>query len=86
MSHISSSQHFIFYFIIDYKGGKCEICGYCKNQAAMQFHHINPKEKEFRLSQYISKDINDKIIKELNKCMLLCANCHFELHNPQSEI
>lgn len=69
--------------LIYYKGGKCEICGYNKCQAALEFHHINPLEKEFQLS-YI--DINgttvtmDTLKKEVDKCLLVCANCHAEIH------
>ena len=64
------------------KGGKCEICGYNKCEAALNFHHINPDEKEFDLSMKSkNKKINiDECRKEAEKCQLLCANCHMELH------
>lgn len=63
-------------------GGKCEICGYNKNIAAIEFHHLNPQEKEFQID--IRKFANcelSKLEKELNKCMIVCSNCHRELHN-----
>lgn len=60
-------------------GDKCQVCGYDKCQAALEFHHINPKEKEFNMARIYPKNWN-KIIKELKKCTLLCANCHRELH------
>lgn len=63
-----------------YKGGKCENCGYCKCIGALEFHHTNPKEKEFSLSQIRSTSWNNKIEEELKKCLLLCANCHRETH------
>ena len=68
--------------MIKYKGGKCEICGYNKNISALEFHHINPKEKAFTVSD--TRHSWNEAQKELDKCILLCANCHRELHNPQS--
>jgi len=66
--------------IVEYKGGKCVQCGYNKNMKALVFHHINPNEKEFSLSgcHCISWK---RIKKELDKCILLCANCHIEEHD-----
>ena len=46
---------------------------------AMEFHHINPKDKEFQISHYKSYVFNDDIKKELDKCQLLCSNCHREI-------
>ena len=67
--------------LILYKGGKCEKCGYDKCEGALQFHHRNPVEKEFTISDIVpgSKSIED-CYKELDKCSLLCANCHAEEH------
>lgn len=60
---------------------KCEVCGYDKNLAALDFHHIDPNQKEFGLS---SKNISmEKLIPEIKKCICLCSNCHRELHYPQ---
>ena len=67
--------------LVDYKGGKCERCGYNKNLAALEFHHIDPKTKEFNMGRNLSRDM-DKLKLEVDKCMLLCANCHKEEHNP----
>jgi DNA-binding CsgD family transcriptional regulator len=64
---------------IEYKGGKCEICGYDKCNRSMDFHHRDPNEKDFGIGSY--KILNwNKIKNELNKCDLLCKNCHGELH------
>jgi len=65
---------------INYKGGKCEKCGYFKCPAALQFHHKDPSQKDFGIAQYKNVKINDKIRNELDKCLLLCANCHAEEH------
>lgn len=68
--------------MIEYKGGKCERCGYNKNISALDFHHIDPSTKKFTLSD--THHSWDETKKELDKCILVCANCHRELHNPQS--
>ena len=68
---------------VDYKGGKCELCGYYKSLWALEFHHKNPKEKDFVITKAKSKSFDDDVLKELNKCMLLCSNCHREQHEKQ---
>jgi hypothetical protein len=73
--------------LIKMSGGCCEICGYDKNYSALQFHHLNPENKTFNLdSRILSNTKWDSIIKEWEKCKLLCANCHFEIHNPENII
>jgi len=64
---------------IDYKGGKCIVCGYNKCTWALEFHHIDPKEKEFSISDKGYTRSWDKVKIELDKCVLLCANCHREV-------
>lgn len=64
---------------IVYKGGSCEKCGYDRCNSALEFHHINPKEKDFGIGAY-SVLSWDKIKKELDKCIMVCANCHREIH------
>ncbi len=65
---------------VDYKGGKCEKCGYNAHFAALDFHHIEPKLKDFSISQRKSYAFTDEIKNELDKCQLVCANCHREIH------
>lgn len=68
---------------IQYKGGKCSICGYHKCQAALDFHHLDPLEKDFNVSKYRQTSWNkrkDSILSELDKCILVCKNCHSEIH------
>lgn len=73
--------------LIDSKGGKCEYCGYNKNIAALDFHHLNPDEKEFSLDKRtLGNKSMEKILKEANKCKLLCSNCHREEHNPEASL
>ncbi len=73
--------------LIDKRGGCCERCGYNKNIAAFDFHHKNPKEKEFELDmRKLSNSTMEAILVEFNKCELLCANCHRELHSEELDI
>lgn len=70
-----------------YKGGECEKCGYKKCFGALEFHHRNPKEKEFSIcKKYSSRKLTDKIKKELDKCEILCGNCHREEHQKIREV
>ena len=64
---------------IAFKGGKCQICGYNRCLTAMEFHHPDPMEKDFSISTRITSW--KAIEKELEKCVLLCANCHREVHD-----
>jgi predicted HNH restriction endonuclease len=60
-------------------GGKCSKCGYDKCIDALDFHHEGNKEKS--ISKLINNNSREKILKEAKKCILLCANCHRELHS-----
>ncbi len=67
--------------LINYKGGKCQICGYDKVKflSAFSFHHRDPSQKEFGISSS-SKKI-ESLMAEVDKCDLLCVRCHAELHD-----
>lgn len=66
--------------LVKYKGGKCEICGYDKCLGALDFHHLDPSQKDFTISNSnIYKNL-DKLKEEVDKCILVCANCHREIH------
>lgn len=68
--------------LIDLKNGCCSKCGYNKNLATLEFHHIDESNKMFPLdARNLSNRKWESIIEEFNKCELLCANCHRELHN-----
>ena len=70
----------------DYKGGKCTVCGYNKCQRALSFHHLNPKEKDFDLSSRGLTRSWERIKKEIDKCVLLCANSHMEVHDGITQL
>ena len=65
--------------IIDALGGKCQLCGYSKAQRNLVFHHVFDKEHEAssRFFQYAI----ERIITEIKKCVLVCHNCHGEIHD-----
>lgn len=74
-------------YLIEKLGNKCCKCGYNKNLAALDFHHKNPQKKSFQLdARHLSNTKMDKILEEAEKCVLICANCHRELHSPDLEI
>lgn len=70
--------------LVQYKGGKCERCGYNKCIRALEFHHNDPNEKDFGLSNCLTKDIQ-KLKQEADKCILVCSNCHAEIHQELFE-
>jgi 5-methylcytosine-specific restriction endonuclease McrA len=72
--------------LVQLAGGKCQICGYDKTVEALHFHHINPKEKNFGISAAgITRSLKEQK-SEIQKCILLCANCHIELHAESKDL
>jgi len=68
-------------------GGGCSKCGYNKNLSALEFHHLDPSTKSIELdNRTLSNSSIETIEKELLKCILICSNCHSELHNPKLDI
>jgi len=66
---------------IEYGGGKCQRCGYKKSKRALSFHHKDPSKKDFGLSARGLTRSWEKTKEELDKCILVCANCHMEIHD-----
>lgn len=66
---------------VEYMGGRCQKCGYDKCMDALEFHHLDPAVKEEQPSRL--KQVTDEARwkKELDKCILLCSNCHRETHS-----
>ncbi len=75
---------------MEYGGNKCRECGYNKCFRALHFHHIDPKTKEFIIFEgrpgYKKTRNWEKLKLEIDKCILLCANCHAELHDKDEKI
>jgi hypothetical protein len=68
---------------VEHKGGECKVCGYNKCVDALEFHHRDPNTKEFGVAAKGYTRSWDKVKEELDKCDMLCANCHRELHAEQ---
>jgi predicted HNH restriction endonuclease len=63
-------------------GGKCRVCGYDKCHQALQVHHVDPSKKEFSFGAFRASPKSwEKAVVELKKCVLLCGNCHAEVHD-----
>lgn len=62
-------------------GGKCKFCGYSRSLSALHFHHINPKEKSFTIASKGKGKNFIALLEEAQKCILVCANCHHEIHD-----
>jgi 5-methylcytosine-specific restriction endonuclease McrA len=72
---------------IEYKGGKCVICGFHQFITALDFHHLDPKTKKDSVAKLFARNQSfEKIKSELDKCILLCANCHRAIHNEEIEL
>ena len=65
---------------VEHLGGSCEHRGYDRYYGCLEFHHKDPNEKDFSIAKAKLTSFNQKVKDELDKCMLLCANCHREEH------
>ncbi len=72
--------------LVEYKGGKCAICGYQKYIGAFDLHHVGDSEKSFGLSMKGLTRSWEKTKHEADKCILLCANCHREVHGGITQL
>lgn len=69
--------------LVEYKGGKCEVCKYNKCIDALEFHHIDSTKKDFQIS---GKSWSyERLKKEVDKCILVCSNCHKEIHHKMNK-
>ena len=70
---------------VDAMGGCCQICGYNHFYGALDFHHIDPSKKDVIIGS-IRKPFDKKLLTELKKCVVLCSNCHREVHHGEALI
>ena len=80
---LTAKRHNIKKELVAYKGGKCQICGLIDEcMQIYDFHHTDPGTKDMWISRAISEGINSKKIKkEVDKCILVCSNCHRRVHS-----
>lgn len=65
--------------LLKLKGGCCIVCGFNKSKSALDFHHLDPSKKDPDI--VLTKNMGwDKLITEVNKCVILCSNCHRMVH------
>jgi len=72
-------RHRLKRILVEEAGGKCILCGYSRCVRALEFHHLDPKTKEFPLAHSGRTRSIAKLRAEASKCALLCANCHAEV-------
>ena len=78
---VSKRRKTVRYRALTYKGGRCQRCSYDRCMEALEFHHLTSTEKDFGISSKGYTRSWEKIRAELDKCILLCANCHREVHS-----
>ena len=66
--------------LVEIKDGKCQLCGYNKSPWSLCFHHVDSATKKFGLTVANNSRSWDSILNELEKCVMLCHNCHGEVH------
>lgn len=64
---------------MDQLGGKCSECG-CEDRSDLRFHHIDPTNKSFTIGNCIVSVSEKRLQEELEKCILLCHDCHVDVH------
>jgi len=77
--HVNKRRTKVKQRAIEYKGAKCYSCGFDKYPSALDFHHLDPTKKDFNISGNHSRKW-EVIQEELDKCVMLCSNCHRALH------
>jgi hypothetical protein len=75
--------------ILQEKRKGCSLCGYNKSLMAIHFHHLNPADKSFSLTEVTTKKKKKRKLEEvkleLHKCIRVCSNCHCEIHEKLND-
>jgi transposase-like protein len=82
---VSLRRRVVTEVLIAEAGGRCLICGYDRNLAALQFHHVDPTTKSFTLRNGDTRSL-ERMRAEAAKCVLLCANCHAEVESGRTQL
>ena len=80
-AHVKANRAKKRKILVEAGGGKCKVCGYNRCIRNLHFHHLDPKEKEFGLSSVGNGLSLEKAMEEMKKCILVCSNCHGEIHS-----
>jgi hypothetical protein len=83
---VSRRRRKIKEMVVEYKGGECIVCGYKKYIGAFDLHHAGDSKKKFGLSADGLTRSWDRVKKEADKCILVCANCHREIHGGVTQL
>jgi len=73
-TYFKKRTYTIKYKYVHMMGGQCQKCGYKEYISALEFHHVYPEHKEIEIPLYTGTE--QQIVQELDKCVLLCSNCH----------
>ena len=84
--YVKDSQRRKKQFAVDMFGGKCQMCGYNKCINALEFHHVEKNHKEEKPSYIIMRWSWKRALEELKKCILICSNCHREIHYTERNV
>jgi hypothetical protein len=85
VEHVAERRRRIKRQLVLEAGGRCELCGYDRCVAALQFHHLDRGTKRFALSQDGVSRSMAQARDEAAKCVLLCANCHAEVESGSAD-
>jgi transposase-like protein len=85
VEHVADKRRRIKRQLVLEAGGRCELCGYDRCLAALQFHHLDRATKRFALSQQGVSRSMAEAREEAAKCVLLCANCHAEVESGAAD-
>lgn len=72
--------------LVENMGGKCLVCSYSSETAALDFHHLDPKIKKYEVSTLLAYKSWKRASDEARKCVILCCRCHREHHAGAVEI
>jgi transposase len=83
---ISSHRRKLKQLLVAEAGGRCQVCGYDRCVAALEFHHLDPEQKRLGISAVGLTLSLEALRAEAAKCVLVCSNCHAELESGTTEL
>ncbi len=77
MEAVAKRRRSLKRILVEEAGGGCMLCGYSRCDRALEFHHLDPKAKQFQITSHTRSMA--RLRAEASKCVLLCSNCHAEV-------